>query len=209
MMTRIPVFALALSVAAFAQYKAEPAGAPPAGLDPAVAAALSKTGTKILKPDGGVLCEVWLTGAAPKSTAAPEDAATMAVAQGALLGVIHFPAKGADRRNQTIAPGVYTMRYSMFPQNGDHQGVAPQRDFALLTPAADDKDAAATPDFNTLVNWSKKASGTPHPAVFSMWKQEPGDFKEGFAALGEHDWVLQGKAGDVMVAIILVGVAEG
>ena len=28
------------------------------------------------------------------------------------------------------------MRYSYYPMNGDHQGVAPQSDFAVLSPAA-------------------------------------------------------------------------
>ncbi len=145
----------------------------------------------------------------PKASGAPEENSTAAIVHGALLGAIHFPKKASDRRGQTINAGVYTLRYSMFPINGDHQGVAPQRDFALLTPAAEDRDPAATPDFNTLMGWSRKASGTPHPAVLSIWKQEASDFKPGFAAMGEHDWVLQSKAGDIMLAVILVGKAEG
>src|SRR6266542_3933987 len=47
-------------------------------------------------------------------------------------------------------------------------GVAPQRDFLVLTPAADDKDPNSTPAQEELMTMSKKASGTPHPAVFSM-----------------------------------------
>lgn len=197
------------SIAAFAQYKAEAAGAPPAEVNPAITAALNKSGTKILNPDGSVMCELWLVAANPKPSAGPEEASTLALVQGSLVGAIRFPAKNSDRRGQTIKPGVYTLRYSMYPVNGDHQGAAPQRDFALMTPAADDSDPAATPNFETLVGWSRKASGTPHPAVLSIWKQEAADFKPGFAAMGEHDWVLQAKAGDVMVAIILVGRAEG
>ncbi len=200
---------LITSLAAFAQYKAEAAGAPPAELNPAIAATLSKTGAKILNPDGSVMCEVWLVAANPKASAGPEEASTLAVVQGSLVGAIRFPTKNSDRRGQTIKPGVYTLRYSMYPVNGDHQGAAPQRDFALMTPAADDSDPAATPNFDTLVGWSRKASGTPHPAVLSIWKQEAADFKPGFAAMGEHDWVLQAKVGDVMLAIILVGRAEG
>ena len=122
---------------------------------------------------------------------------------GAVVGVVHFPARYSDRRGQTLKPGVYTMRYSMYPINGDHQGAAPQRDFFLLTPAAEDKDPAAAPNFDTLMNMSRKASSTPHPAVFSVWKAEP--FKPGLAAEGEQDWVLETKLGDIPVAIILVG----
>lgn len=200
---------LATALAVSAQYKTQPAGPAPADLDAAVAALLVKDGAKITGPDGKVWCEVWVRAAAPSGSNAEENATLTTVPQGALLGAVRFPANGADRRGQTIKPGVYTMRYSTFPVNGDHQGVAPQRDFALLTPAADDKDPNAAPNFDTLVGWSRKASGTPHPAVFSIWKQEPADFKPGFDKMGEHDWVLQVKMGDVPVAFILVGKAEG
>ncbi len=207
---RIASIAVLSTFVCFAQYKAEPAGAPPAGLDTAVAGALQKAGTKILSGDGKVFCEIWLNAALPTGAPNNEENATFAnVAQGTLLGAIQFPAQGSDRRGQVIKPGVYTLRYSTFPITGDHQGVAPQRDFALLTPAADDKDPKATPDFRTLVDWSKKASGTPHPAVFSIWKDEPADFKPGLSQMGEHDWVLKVKSGDSLIAIILVGRAEG
>jgi hypothetical protein len=86
--------------------------------------------------------------------------------------------------------------------------VAPQRDFALLTPTAEDKDPAALPNFQTLVEWSRKASGTPHPATLSIWKADT-DFKPGFEKQGENDWVLQTKIGDTPVAIILIGQAAG
>jgi hypothetical protein len=99
------------------------------------------------------------------------------------------------------------LRLSYHPVNGDHQGVAPQRDFLVLTPAAIDTDPAAMPDFETLMNWSKKASGTPHPAVLSMWKVDDG-FAAGFSKMGE-DWVLQTKVAETPIAIILIGKAEG
>jgi hypothetical protein len=118
---------------------------------------------------------------------------------------MHFPARWSDRRGQTIKAGLYTMRYSMYPINGDHQGAAPQRDFFVLTPIAEDKDLASTPNFDTLMNMSRKASGTPHPAVFSVWKAEPS--KPGLSQEGE-DWMIELKLGDLPVAIILVGKVE-
>lgn len=201
---------LAASFICFGQYKAEPAGAPPTGLDPAILGSLQKEGTKILDSSGKVFCEVWVRDAIPGGAPNQEENATFAnLAQGTLIGAIRFPEKGADRRGQQIQPGVYTLRYSTFPITGDHQGVAPQRDFALLTPAGDDKDPATTPDFRTLVAWSLKASKTPHPAVLSIWKDEPEDFTPGLSLLGEHDWVLKVKSGDNLVAIIVVGEAAG
>lgn len=200
---------LLTSFTLFGQYKVEPAAAMPAGVPAALAGALQKEGTKIVGADGKVLAEVWLRATPPPSTTANEDTVTWTgVAHGALIGLIHFPAKHADRRGQGINPGVYTMRLSFFPVNGDHQGVAPQRDFLLLSKAAEDTDPASTPKFEELVAASKKVSNTPHPAVFSMWKVES-DFKPGFDKMGESDYVLQVKVANQPIAIILIGKAEG
>jgi hypothetical protein len=100
---------------------------------------------------------------------------------------------------------VYTLRYGIMPVNGDHQGAAPQRDFLLLTPAAADQDLSSTPNFDALVAMSRKASGTPHPAVLSFWKADTD--APGFTKQGDADWVLQTKLGDTPIAVILVGVA--
>jgi len=55
---------------------------------------------------------------------------------------------------------------------------------------------------------SRKASGTPHPAVLSMWGAGASD-PAGFAKQGENDWVLTKKIGDTTVSVILVGKVEG
>ena len=44
------------------------------------------------------------------------------------------------------------------PMNDTHQGAAPQRDFLFMTPAGDDRDLNATPNFDALVAMSRKAS---------------------------------------------------
>ena len=196
---------LVSSLAAFAQYKAEPAGPPPSDVSPSISAALQKDGTKITN-NGKAYCEIWFRTTAPSGAKnSGEEAVTLpTIPQGSLLAVIRFDGQGADRRGQTIKPGVYTLRYSLMPVNGDHQGAAPQRDFMLMTPAADDKDLSAAPDFNTLVNWSKKSSGTPHPAVMSIWKAD--DSSTGFSQQGD-DWVLQTKLGDTTIDVVLIGTA--
>ena len=129
------------------------------------------------------------------------------IPSGALLGVLRFPAKAGDRRGQTIAAGVYTLRYGNYPVNGNHQGVAPQRDFLLLVPAALDKTTDAVADFDALLNLSRKASGTPHPAVLSFWKADADD-KPGFEKQGEKDWVLTANLGNTKVSILLIGKVE-
>src|SRR6266849_5877256 len=193
------------SLTAFAQYKSEPAGAPPAEVAPAIAQVMQKTGTKITN-NGAAYCEIWFRTDKPSGAKSTEENITLALPQGALLGVIRFSGNGSDRRGQTIKPGVYTLRYGIMPVNGDHQGAAPQRDFLLLTPAADDKDPNTTPNFEALVAMSRKASGTPHPAVLSFWKADADT--PGLTKQGESDWVLQTKLGDTPVAVILIGIAS-
>jgi hypothetical protein len=190
-------------------YKAEAAGAPPSELAAPIAAELNPAGYKVVKPDGKVWCELWFRKSAPKGPESAEsDMMWKTAPLGSLIGAIRFPEAGLDRRAQAIKPGVYTLRFQLFPINGDHQGVAPNRDFLLLTPAADDQSIEAVPKFDDLVKMSKKTSGTPHPAVLSMWlitdDPKPGTMMES----GENEWALQAKIGETNIAVIVVGAAE-
>ena len=206
-MTRICAFLLA-ATAAFAQYKARPAEDPPADASAPVLGAMNKAGTKIVADNGSAYCEIWLRSTMPTGPNTGESSVTLpTIPKGALLGLLRFDAKGSDRRGQTIAPGVYTLRYGDYPVNGNHQGVAPQRDFLLLVPAALDKSPDAVADFDALVELSRKASAAPHPAVLSFWKADADD-KPGFQKQGEKDWVLTANLGDTKVSIILIGKAD-
>jgi hypothetical protein len=199
--------ALLAAFCAYGQYKAQPAGAPPSEVPPAFASLLEKTGTQITDSSGKAIAEIWLVSSIKKGPKSSEENVTLPdIPHGTLLGVLRAPATYNDRRGQLIKPGVYTLRYSMFPINGDHQGVAPQRDFFVLTKMSDDADPNANPNFDTLMTWSRKASGTPHPLVLSLWKAD--DPKAGFGQQGD-DWVLTHSAGDTALSIILVGKASG
>jgi hypothetical protein len=194
------------ALAADGPYKMESAGGPPPEVATAIAQALQKDGIKISN-NGAAYCEIWFRTAKPAGAKTTEENVTLPlIPMGALLGVIRFDGQGADRRGQTIKAGVYTLRYGIMPVNGDHQGAAPQRDFLLLVPAADDRDLNATPGFDALVAMSRKASGTPHPAVLSFWKSDRNT--PGFAKQGDTDWVLQTALGDTPIAVILVGIAS-
>ena len=203
-----PLFLIIMAAGvAFSQYKAESAGPPPPDLPASVSAILQKEGSKVVA-GSTTFCEVWFRSAAPSGPKSTEEGVSLpTIPQGALLGALRFPGRGSDRRGQNIKAGVYTLRYSLHPVNGDHQGVAPQRDFLVMIPAADDTDANATPAFDDLMKMSRKASGTPHPAVLSMSASSNAKFPE-LKKEGESDWVLHVKIGDLPVAVILVGKVE-
>lgn len=205
-MKKLPLLVCLAAAAAFGQYKLESAGAPPSELAPEIRDALQKDGARITGP-GGVFCEVWLQTKAPSGSNSEQNVGFTQMPHGALLGAIRFPGKGADRRGQSLKPGVYTLRLSFYPVDGSHQGIAPTRDFALLTPADSDKDPSATPSFKELVEMSKKASGTLHPAILTVWKPD----SAAPAALKQEgdDWVLYTSIGDRPIAIIVVGAYAG
>jgi hypothetical protein len=194
---------LACATAWAQQYKADKAGPLPPGIAAGIAQALEKPGFQISR-DGVAYCEIWLRANVPSGAPVHEQNVTLPdFPLGALVGMIRFDAAGSDRRGQTIPAGVYTLRYALMPTNDSHQGAAPQRDFLLMTPAADDRDLNAAPNFDTLVAMSRKASHTSHPAVLSFWKADADS--PGFSQQGDMDWVLQSKAGDTPIVIIVVG----
>jgi hypothetical protein len=166
-----------------------------------------ETGGYRIAGPSGPWCEIWFRKAIPTGAKPADNAIVFPIAQGTLVGILRFPATGADRRGQTIKPGVYTLRYGIQPVDGAHVGVAPQRDFVLLTPIADDADPNALPAFDPLVQMSRKASGTPHPAVLSI-EPPAGSTFPAITKEGDHDWVLNVKIGNLPVAIIVAGKVE-
>lgn len=144
---------------------AEPA---PQELSAAVRATLSD---QVLRVTGseGPLCEIWLRKELPVAET-PQQGLGITfgqIAEGELVGAVRFPAEVIDYRSQHIKPGVYTLRYELLPVDGNHMGVAPQRDFLLASPAAVDTDPA-TVTHDQTVDLSRKTTGTKHPSVWSL-----------------------------------------
>ncbi len=208
-MKRIAVGLCLVTASAFGQYKLESAGAAPAELAPAIREALQKDGARIVGANGAVFCEVWMRTKAPSGGKTTEENVTYTqIPHGSVLGAIRFPQQGVDRRGQPIKAGVYTLRLSFYPVDGAHQGVAATRDFLLLVPAGADTELNSTPNYEQVVKMSAAASGTPHPAVLSIWKPDSAPSGASLKKEGE-DWVLYTTMGDTPVAILVVGVYAG
>ena len=167
------LFACAARTACAQSYKAEPLNeAPPHELAAPIQSALSSTGVRVIGPSGP-LCDIWLGKAVPGKANAPQTLGVVypQLAQGTLVGAIRLPNAVKDYRKQLIKAGVYTLRYALLPDNGNHMGVAPQRDFAIASPSADDQDAATLTIDQTLA-LSRKATGSNHPSVWSLGPPE-------------------------------------
>src|SRR5215510_6374890 len=107
--------------AAFPQYTMTPGAALPA-LPAAAAAALDPAGVQIVN-GGKVWCELWFAKSLPTGEKSSEESVALpTVPHGAFLGVVRFPAPAQDRRGNPVKPGVYAMRYSLYPADGNHMG---------------------------------------------------------------------------------------
>ncbi|HXH48362.1 MAG TPA: hypothetical protein VNM47_03235 [Terriglobia bacterium] len=224
-MRRLVVFSmasiLAFSVAAFAQdtYKIQATQGPPGGdVAQAIQSSLQSQGEGLLDSSGKVLCEIWLRKELAPA-ASPDPAANVLygkIAQGSLVGVIHFPEATKDFRGQAIKAGYYTLRYELVPQDGNHMGVSQYRDFLLLVPAAKDVDGDKPVTFADAVKLSRDSTDTGHPGV--MLLDSVSDTEKTFPAVFQdysQNWALQmeaevGSGGPKLpLAIVLVGQFEG
>lgn len=190
----------------FAQ-KVEPAAKP--SVPDTLLKAVSDQGYKVLDKDGAPIASVW-PAKEVKTTKKDVDGANYPQLDLAgFLGVVQFEQDSRDFRGQTIPKGTYTLRYGLLPNDGNHMGVAPNRDFLLVLSPTSDSDPMATYTEKQLYRASEKAAGTPHPAVLSLVADEgkPGTVtttSEGFVVL--HFSVTSSDS-PLLVALIVKGVA--
>ncbi len=198
----ICIAAAALTAAA-QKYVAEPGAPLPGDVPAATAEIVSSEGVTVKAGDTAVV-RFW-------ARSVPFDGSPASgfgirfdnIPEGALLGVLEFPEQGSDFREQSVSPGVYTLRFGLHPEDGNHMGVAPSRDFGLLAPVAEDTDVTANFDFDAAVALSAKV-GNPHPTVARLQLPE-GDSGP---HLWENDyghWVLDLAVAGTVVGIVVEG----
>ncbi|MEW6208534.1 MAG: hypothetical protein AB1631_09210 [Acidobacteriota bacterium] len=194
--------------------KLEPIGAlaDPAASE-AVRVALEDKGYRVLMADGSIICELWLRKALQVSSKKDVSGAVYTeIPDSTLIGVISFPKGGGDFRGQAIKAGAYTLRYSLHPVDGNHLGISPVRDFLVMVPLADDKEADAQYKFEDLMKLSSKASGTAHPAPLSLvtyeGKVEPTLSENEYGHVTFSIKMKTSSGGELPVSFIVKGKAE-
>lgn len=198
-----------------AEYSAAPLNQPaPTGeLSAAVAEQISPTGF-VVKKGQRTLCEIW---PCKTWTVAAEFKRTNTVIYplqpGDLIGVVRYARKGGDFRGQEIPKGLYTIRYALQPQDGNHVGTSDTRDFLLLLPAADDQEPASLSK-EQMFSLSPKVAGGTHPAMLSLLAaDEEGETPEIVHDESRELWSLKfsnpttagGKAGRLTLQLVVVG----
>ena len=137
---------------------------PPNELKEPIAALLAQGGTRVTI--GAKTLDFWFVKSLPLRSGS-SDVAWSAVDEGALVGAVRVSASHTDIRGKTLKPGVYTLRFALQPQNGDHLGASPYREFLLLGPSAADASPAAL-GHDAVVDLAKQTIGTSHPAAWSI-----------------------------------------
>src|ERR1022692_1722550 len=123
--------------------------------------------------DGGWTAEFWFAKQLKTAAKNVPGALYSELTNAEFVGVVNLPKGMADFRGQAIPAGVYTLRYQLLPQDGNHMGVAPNPDFLLAIPLASDPNPEQGYLYKKLVALSAKATGTNHPAVIAL--DTPGD----------------------------------
>lgn len=127
----------------------------------------------IADKDGNNLLTFWFRNTIPMRATAEQVKNGLTyreIPDGTLIGVIQFDKPFVDFRKQDIKAGVYTMRFAVQPDTGDHTGTAPHTEFVLLVPADKDQDAEVI-EVKSLIKHSTKVIGGDHPAVMLLFPQ--------------------------------------
>lgn len=196
-------------VATFAAaQKVDPIGKP--DVPPAFAGALQDHGLRVLAQDGTALVSLWLAKSVKTSAKEVEGANYPQLDPSSFVGAIRFEAEGKDFRAQTIPKGTYTLRYALLPNDGNHMGVAPNRDFLLLVPLATDTDPTTVYTEKQLHRASAKVAGGAHPTILCLVAD---DGKPGTATLSSEGLVvlhlsLTTSSGELPAALVVKGVAQ-
>lgn len=139
----------------------------PAEFSEAIRKELPSAGHRVLR-GGKPFVDFWFRSAVPTA----EARGGLGILYGTLkptglVGAARFHAGASDFKAQRFPAGLYTMRYAIQPEDGDHQGVTESRDFLLLCPAAAD----GTPEVmepKELSKLSARVNGKKHPAVLYL-----------------------------------------
>jgi hypothetical protein len=187
----------------------------PADLAPPISAVLIAGDGVRVTVDKTTLDFWWVKGLPAK--AGTGAASWSNVEEGTLVGAVRVPTDFRDLRGRIIKPGTYTLRYGIQPQDGDHLGISPFREFLLLSPAGIDKDVPPLGHDDTI-EISKRTIGGSHPAV---WSIDPPTADQAVLSLHKtdlgHDAVILEvpvqrdgtAAGTLKFGLVLVGRIEG
>lgn len=91
-----------------------------------------------------------------------------ALAPTTVIGALAATRSERDYRDDELYEGIYTMRFSLQPQDGNHLGTAEYPYFAVLIPANLDTTIDGIKSYKQMVKASSKETATDHPIILSL-----------------------------------------
>ncbi len=180
----------------------------------AVRQALDGKGYRLTLDGPTPACELWIRRSIPAQTKKDvEGVAYPQLAESTLVAVIHFPEAAADFRGHRISAGFYTLRYAIMPNDGNHLGAAPNRDFLLVIPAASDADPGATFKPEELVTMSARTTGMKHPIPLSLAQTDLGPSTPTVSKDDQDHWIFSAttklnSGEELPFALVVKGTAQ-
>jgi len=187
---------------------------PPKELDASIRAKLQSKAIQLLDGDKPVY-EFWFDAEVPLQSKPSSTAKALeTVKQATLLGAVSVAGDQRDYRDDELRAAVYTMRFALQPQDGNHLGTAEFSFFAVLTPAKIDNKPDGIGDYKALVKASSKETSTDHPVILSLRpaSSDDGDPPKLNSPAPDHKSVrvkVPAKAGEDKTAITFEVVYEG
>ena len=183
-------------------------GPPPAEVAEPIRAELGPAAVR-LKKGAETICEIWLRTTIPTETGGETLGRSYPqLPDMVVLGAIRVIAPMKDNRDQKFPTGVYVMRHGIQPQNGDHTGSSDFIDFALLLNAKGDQTLKGT--WATPMDMMKQSIADKegdHPIVFALLPPKSSTQPSLTKNAKEH-WVLEAKAGNLVLSMVIVGTYE-
>jgi hypothetical protein len=187
---------------------------PPKELDASIRATLQSKAVQLLDGEKPAY-EFWFCNeislqSKPESAAKGLDA----LKQATLLGAVSVPKAKRDYRDDELAANVYTMRFALQPQDGNHSGTAEFLYFAVLVPAKLDTKPDGITEYKRLVKTSARETSTDHPVIMSLRPadSDTGELPRLQQPVPDHKSVrvrVPAKAGDTKTSLVFEVVYQG
>ena len=175
----------------------------------AVRKVLEPHGYRVATADGPV--DVWFRSQVPSGKNPEQGAIYDKLTESTLIGVIQFAKDSRDYKGERIPAGIYTLRYEIQPNDGNHLGTAPTRDFLLVMPADADTDPTAIYNFEKMVQLSSRVNGSnKHPTPLNLLAPESKALPVFYKDDEEHTILsvqLSSSAGPLAIALVVKGTA--
>jgi hypothetical protein len=179
----------------------------PAEIAEPIRAELNSTGLRV-KSGEETLCDIWFRKSIPQEAPSGIGRSYPGLPDMTLIGAARVVGQMTDNRHNTFPKGVYTIRHGIQPQDGNHAGSTEFIDFALFLNATTDKTVdGGFANSMAMIRRSLADGGAGHPVVFNLLPPKSSTLPSINRNERDH-WVLEAKAGDTVLAMILVGFYE-